>query len=549
LHVNRASWNVSHEMRALPHNFPTLRQESDGSVGSRQCVAIIGAGFSHGHVPGPGDLFQAKKQVVEDRLSCPVATNPTDLYTWAGEILSQLKPRNGTVPPKLAFAEALGITTDSCWRGGNRDGPVEPRHRVIARFAREGRFESIWSLNWDCLLENALERVGLDQHKPRPDLPWKTGYTTFITVKDYQGAGDQRSVTLFKPHGCVRSLDDARAALDHGEVEEAQERADRFLVTADELHTPPFDPQATQQHLYSNLRTCLAKCPLISLGWSASEPYIHELIKQDLEPVLKARELAVDELSIIDIAFRQGHLRLAEAYGRTQEQAHVPVESAPGGFTVDALWLWLQALYTLRCLRQYHPEPATLDTAFQSLEKPPGPDWLLCWADQWFPAWCRLCWRSAAVECFHHGHPVRPERLDIDGGGDAHVPMDIPNLKRPDMIAAGDLLATVWDEFPQWDLQRFPGALFETATGKLVLPVPTWASPAAHAERALIPLIRLWKDGSLSSIQDVAVLGLDGRQLPANGAMEHWIQALARSLPFAHFTSAENIQPINLTQL
>ena len=83
----------------------------------------------------------------------------------------------------------------------------------MARFAREGQFDSIWSLNWDCLLENALERVGLDRDKPRPDLPWKTGYTTFITVKDYTGAGDLWAVTVFKPHGCVRSLDEARAAL------------------------------------------------------------------------------------------------------------------------------------------------------------------------------------------------------------------------------------------------------------------------------------------------------------------------------------------------
>ena len=534
----------------LPHNLPTLRQEPDTSGATRQCVAIIGAGFSHGQVLGPRELFQLRRQAVEDQLSCPIATNPTDLYAWAGEILSQLEQRNGTVPPKLALAEALGIRTDPRWRGGNRDGPVDPRHRVIARFAREGRLESIWSLNWDCLLENALERVGLERGKPRPDLPWKTSYTTFITVKDYPGAGDPRSVTLFKPHGCVRSLDDARAALDKGEVEEARRLAARFMITADELDTPPFDPQANQQHLYSNLRTCLARCPLISLGWSASEPYIHELIKQDVQPVLKTRQLAVDELSIIDVTFNpEGHQRLANAYGRTQAQAHVPVESAPAGFTLDALWLWLQALYTVGRLRQYLTEPAKLDTALQSLGNPPGADWLLSWADQWVPAWCRLCWRSAVVKCLHHGQPVPPERLDIDNGDDAHIPMNILNSARPDLIAAGDLLATLWDKLPQWDFQRFPGALFETATGRLVLPVPTWASPVAHADRALTPLIRLWKEGSLGSVQGVAVLGLGGRQTPISEALEHWRQGLARSLPFAHFISPENIQPINLTQL
>jgi hypothetical protein len=533
----------------LPHNFPTLRQEPDTSGATRQCVAIIGAGFSHDHVLGPGDLFQAKRQAVEAQLGCPIATNPTDLYAWAGEILAQLKQRNGAVPPKLALAEALGITSDPCWRGSNRDGPVDPRHRVMARFAREGRFESIWSLNWDCLLENALERVGLGRDKPRPDLPWKTHYTTFITVRDYQHVSDLRCVTVFKPHGCVRSLDEAREALDKDDAEGARQRADRFLITADELDTPPFDPQATQQHIYWNLMTRLAKCPLISLGWSASERYFHELVEQGVQPVLKARALAVDELSIIDPKFNsEGHQRLAASYGRTQAEAHVPV-GPPGGFTLDALWLWLQALYTVQCLRLHDPAATTLNAVFQSLERPPGVDWLLWWADQWFPAWCRLCWRSGIVACFHHGLPVPPERFDIDEGDDVHVPMNIPNCKRPDLIAAGNLLATLWRKLPQWDFQRFPGALFQTATGRLVLPVPTWASSAAHADRALTPLIRLWREGSLGSVQGVAVLGLGGRQPLVSEALEHWRQALARSLPFAHFTSPESIQPINLTQL
>jgi hypothetical protein len=408
----------------------------------------------------------------------------------------------------------------------------------------------MWSLNWDCLLENALERVGLQRDKPRPDLPWKTGYTTFITVKDYPGAGDPRSVTLFKPHGCVRSLDDARAALDKGEVEEARQLADRFMITADELHTPPFDPQATQQHLYSNLRTCLAKCPLVSLGWSASEPYIHEILKQDVQPVLEARGPAVDELSIIDICFNaEGHQRLAAAYRRTQVEAHVPIDRPPGEFTLDAFWLWLQALHTAQCLLLHDPAATTLDAIFKSLKLPPGADWLLCWADQWFPAWCRLCWRAGIMRCFDSsGRRVPPEKLDVDGD-DAQVPLHIPNCERPDMIAAGDFLATLWNKPLRWDFQRFPGALFEAATGRLILGVPTWASPVSHADRALSLLIRLWKNGPLGSVRELALLGLDGRQPLISAAMEHWRQALARSLPFAHFTSPENIQLINLIQL
>jgi hypothetical protein len=345
-------------------------------------------------------------------------------------------------------------------------------------------------------------------------------------------------------------LDEARAALDAGDVEGARQRAARFLITADELKTPDFDPQATQQHLYSNLRTCLAKCPLVSIGWSASEKYVHEIIAKDVQPALRARVLAVDELSIIDISFNlQGHQRLADAYGRTQSQAHVAVES-PGGFTLDALWLWLQALYTVQRLCLHDPASApALIAAHQSLEKPPGADWLLGWADQWFPAWCRLCWRAGIMRCFDSGgRRVLPERLDIDGE-DTQVPLNIPNCERPDLIAAGDLLANIWNKQPQPDFQRFPGALFETLTGSLLLPVPTWASPVAHADRALSLLIRLWKNGPLGSVQELALLELDGRQTVSSGAVDHWRQALTRSLPFAHFTSPKNIQITNLTQL
>jgi len=160
-------------MPELPHKFQTLRQEPDGSGATRQCIVVVGAGFSHGLVPMAERLFVDRHQSVQDELGCTTSGAATDLYLWADEILQQLQQRNGNAPPKLQLAEALGIMTDLRWRGANRDGPVEPRHRIIARFARENRLNSIWSLNWDCLLENALGRVGLSRGVPRADLPWK----------------------------------------------------------------------------------------------------------------------------------------------------------------------------------------------------------------------------------------------------------------------------------------------------------------------------------------------------------------------------------------
>ena len=86
------------------------------------------------------------------------------------------------------------------------------------------------------------------------------------------------------------------------------------------------------------------------------------------------------------------------------------------------------------------------------------------------------------------------------------------------------------------------------AIALLLLPVPTWASAVAHADRALGLLIRLWRNGPLGSVQDLALLGLEGRETASTEALNPWRQALARSLPFAHFTSPDNIQLTNLNQ-
>src|SRR6266446_1504242 len=108
-------------MPDLPHTFPTLRQVPDNAGATRQCVAVVGAGFSHGLVPMPVRLFDARQRVQAD-LACTASAAATDLYLWAGEIIQQLEQRNGVVPAKLLLAEALGITTDPRWRGANCDG-------------------------------------------------------------------------------------------------------------------------------------------------------------------------------------------------------------------------------------------------------------------------------------------------------------------------------------------------------------------------------------------------------------------------------------------
>jgi hypothetical protein len=493
----------------------------------------------------PIHLFEARHSV-QANLGCAASAAATTLYLWAGEIVQQLEQRNGIVPAKLLLAEALGITTDLRWRGANRDGPVEPRHRVVARFARENRIDSLWSLNWDCLQENALERVGLSRRTARVDLPWKTHFRTFITVADYDGIGGQQSLAVFKPHGCVYGLTAARAALDEGDLGQARQLSSRFLITEAELRSPDFDPAQNQQHLFANLETRLAQSPLIVLGWRISEEYLCQLVEQRVGPVLRLRPLLVDQLSIVDLHFNdEGHQRVAAAYGFDKEEAHVPVE--PNGFTMDSFWLWLQALYYVQHVRACNPNQAVLDSVFAELQTPCTDHWIMWWADEWLPGWCRLCWRFGSVTCIYNNTPVPPEHLDLEAP-DAHVPLNLPNSPRPDLVAAGDLATTLFPGPVRWDFRRFPGALFDKAQGQLVLPVPTWHSHFGHAERALGPLVNLWKP-QLWNVRRVSILGLDGGLKNANGTIDHWRQALARTVPVSRFADPQNITALTLNQL
>ncbi len=156
-------------MPALPHNFPTLRHENAGD--QRTSLLTIGAGMSRDTVPMHGQLFADKRLTAENSLHCTTTPAADDLYKWADEIVTQRRAQ-GDRNPKLSLAKSIGLIDDLCWRGSVSTVRNTPRHRVIARFARESLWEQIWSLNWDCVQESALENVGITQGiEPALDSP------------------------------------------------------------------------------------------------------------------------------------------------------------------------------------------------------------------------------------------------------------------------------------------------------------------------------------------------------------------------------------------
>jgi len=167
-------------MPALPHNFPTLRRR--GNENHRPSVLILGAGMSFGLVPLPGALLAEKRTKAEATLgytsSVPADPHPPPehLYQWADDIWNELAARSDP-NPKLTLAELLDIPKEEHWRGCVSPRRNTPRHRVVARFAREGLWHQIWSLNSMPLgkaddLEFIISFTGIICNKSWPATDW-----------------------------------------------------------------------------------------------------------------------------------------------------------------------------------------------------------------------------------------------------------------------------------------------------------------------------------------------------------------------------------------
>jgi hypothetical protein len=542
-------------MPILPHNFPTLRRVDPAH--HRPSVLTIGAGMSFGIAPTAKKLFDEKHVLAEAELGCTTSAAADDLYKWSDEIMRKLAAR-GEQLPKLNLAKSLGIPIDHGWFGYVGTQRDTPRHRVVARFAREDLWEQIWSLNWDCIQERALENVGIEREGDDAGLPWPTSFVTFVTASDCAQMAEDNRVKIIKPHGCVTALVDARAAADGGEYPEAQRLADRFLITSTELEglAPGPGVDATQNFIFQTLGGKLSCHPLISAGWSVSEKYLINYFDAYLRPALSVpgRRLAQDELSIVDIEFNnEGHTRLSGFYNKTQATSHIHVEST--AFTTDQLFLWIQALYALGCLHRSaadteRPELGALTNQIQ--QPPDGNAFIISWADSFLPVWIRLCWRSSLVECRdREQRQISADDINLERR-DEHIPWHLPKsgIARPDLVTAGILLASLQraEHGPEWDFEIFPGGLY--CDNRLVIPLPAWhAAPPNDLRglKALIDAIKRHEPGYIDRV-GVLLLGLPDQPISANTGRT-LREIVARDLAMARFARGDDIEEITLGDL
>lgn len=513
--------------------------------------------MSNGLVPSVMDVTR-KCPEAEKKLKFLIPRNDGDLdkpgylYDWAEQIYQRLLERQEPLP-KLKIADALAILDNPAWLG-KVDMPLRgtwPRHRVVARFAREKRWHAIWSLNWDCLLEVGLESVGFDEVQPLTEQPWPTIYVTYVTPDDAQSSAHEDAVTVYKPHGCVKSLIKAEEEHNKGNRHAAKLLAGRFVITKKELSELEGKLRNSADRLfYCHLYSHLAEHPLLGVGWSVSEDYLIDLARKALET--RIDRSCPDELTIVDIEFNNnGHKQLAKYYDRDESTAHVKVSRNSDGLSTDKLFLWIQTLYALECLRKHSKVNSyAIQAIYNRFQKPVCEDFVISWVDNFLPAWVRLCWRAGLVPYIKNGKQIPRYSIRIEKP-DEHIPWEIDGIPRPDLFTAAHLLARIGVNAKGWNFNKFPGGLWKETKGLLVIPLPAWGQRSDLS--GLRPLLRQLEQ-DVGYVRELSILPLHHditAQITkdAIAILKIRVASLTRKIQFASITETPHIKVYSIDAL
>lgn len=526
---------------ATPHNFPSL---IDGP--RTQAVIISGTGLSAPNAPTVDGLKSRLDKIAQDLKVDPNG----DFYVLAEEVLNSLfKKGKLDTESRLWLAEELGILDDRCWFGeiGLPLSGNTPRHRVIARFAVEERLKAIISLNWDTLLEAALDSVGLADGN-QPERPWRiTAYSSIID-NTHLGLSDAHVFAVIKPHGCVRNLEKARR-----EYRSTGKCPDiTFKLIKSELDELPDG----QKLIDKKVEGYIVDYPLIAVGWKAAERYLRDTVIKTAQAVPHAHA-KIDAFTLVSRSWypkKEGddafHDEIGSAYSKTKLKAFVEVSNS-GKPTLDCLFQWLQARYALNKLMASSPaNQAALLLFLQQLSQPDHSHFILHWADSWLPTWVRLCWRAGVMQGNdpHSGQKIEPWDIPVMPR-DVHVPWGTMTGERQELQAAAKLLAVLGNDLSRFDFEKFPGGLWDANTRILYIPLPGWKGTSQPADlAALKPLVEALR--GLGFVQSIYLFWLNaGDTLPEQPYRDQLSAQVRRLMPLEKFARKDALIWIDLETL
>ena len=474
----------------IPHQFPSLVD------GPAQPVLIAGTGLSTPNVPMVSEL-QGKLTEIATSLGASVAIAPIDksyFYALAGAVIEKLEAGGRTdSESRLWLAEELGMLDERRWFGeiGLPLSGNTPRHRALARFVVEKRLRAIVSLNWDTLLEAALESVGLIEGASLPR-PWEvTAYARVVDDTHMPLLNRDDVFPVVKPHGCVRELERARtrkrSGMSPGPV--------IFKLTLSELSGLT---QNQNNVCNINVRHYLSTCPLIGIGWRASEDYLRTAI---VETAMAIQRTEPDAFTLIDISWDPNHSEIATAYGKDESKSFAQVQKDMP-LSSDCLLQWLQARHALnRMITMVPPaEQAPLLQLLHELEEPDCDHPVQSWADCWLPTWVRMCWRAGAMQGWNPRDNKMIGPFDIPvTPRDAHVPLTGMSIERRDLHAAAKLLIALKNSLGRFRFDLCPGGLLDMSKCCLYLPLPGWKAAVPSSDlAALKPLVEALSGSDMS---------------------------------------------------
>ncbi len=500
-------------------------------------VLFCGAGLSVGSVPDAAKLYEKKWKSVEDQLGIvdgdidhdsinAIPEKASRLYVWAERVLALLELR-GVPVPKLRFAEALGLLDDPRWWGRAEIDfrGTTPRHRVIARFAKEGLWKSIWSFNWDCILENAMEQIGLSNGVPRFRQPWQKSHYVSHVQKDYFPCSTHISaLNVHKPHGCVRALDLAKNAQRENDIPKAVALSSRLMVSDQELRDRSACPYSRENDpaFFEALRNDVRGAFNMVLGWSMRE---ESLRKQLMSPLAEPGT----RLVILDIAFGESHSNVCREAGLKQADVHFELKTTIAFPNRDDVFRWQQAIYTLDRLEAANDGRPILDRLGidwrATLDHHPQ-EFLLDWADEFLPTWTKLCWSAGLVEA----PQMMPHRVDLERR-DEYIPLNYVHVHRPDLSAAARVLRALSSHSDAFNARDFPGGLFHHS-GTLIVPLPSWG--VLNELRALRPMVDALR-GRLGYVAEIAVWPIHLDIASSHEQNHALLQSIAAMMPVPAF--------------
>jgi len=256
---------------AFPHTFEFLRE------GDRPTVLMLGAGCSFGLIPLPNEILATGRTRAEIEISkitgkefpkLRVDESAWDaLYVWAQQARDELIAAAHHCP-KLKIAQVLGLTSEPRWLAGV-ELPVpqaRARHRVMARMAREGILQSIWTFNWDCHVEAALESIGLREQEDVSNQPWTMRYHRVLRLSDYGKLPQDRTIFVHKRHGCIKHLKNLEALEASGSAKKEDFANVQLRITKDELDDTLDKSSPDYKSFRGQIDTDFSGRPLVAIG-------------------------------------------------------------------------------------------------------------------------------------------------------------------------------------------------------------------------------------------------------------------------------------------